>query len=69
MEATSIPAAPNPLDGPKSDYRKLTVTVPRAYYDKLIAESARRKICSAPNQLLSSLLREALAEYIEKLPG
>ena len=55
--------------GPKSDFRKLTVTVPRAYYEKLIAESARRKISSAPNQLLSSLLREALADYVAKLPG
>lgn len=55
--------------GPKSEFRKLTVTVPRAYYEKLIAESARRKISSAPNQLLSSLLREALADYVAKLPG
>jgi hypothetical protein len=57
------------LDGPKSEFRKLSVTVPHVYYEKLIAESARRKICGEPKQLLSSLLREALSEYIGKLSG
>ena len=59
----------NPPHGTKGDFRKLTLTVPHEYYEKLIAESARRKIASAPNALLSSILREALAEYIGKLPG
>jgi transcriptional regulator of met regulon len=69
MGLTQIEVINAALDGPKSDFRKLTVTVPLAYYEKLIAESARRKISGERNKLLSSLLREALSEYIEKLPS
>ena len=58
---------PNPPYGEKSRFRKITLTLPQAAYQKLIEESARRKIAGEPNQLLSALLREAVAEYLSRL--
>jgi transcriptional regulator of met regulon len=58
---------PNPPYGERSRYRKLTVTLPQDVYERLIQESARRRIAGAPNQLLSALLREALSQYLERL--
>ena len=58
---------PNPPYGERSSYRKLTVTLPQDVYERLIQESARRRIAGAPNQMLSALLREALAQYLERL--
>ena len=51
----------------KAGFRKITVTIPPSAYEKLIYESARRKIAGKPNQLLSSLLREAVMDYLERL--
>jgi hypothetical protein len=45
----------------------LTVTVPPDVYERLVRESARRKIAGEPNQLLSALLREAVYQYLEQL--
>jgi hypothetical protein len=36
-------------------------------YERLVKESARRKIAAEPNQLLSALLREAVVDYLERL--
>jgi hypothetical protein len=58
---------PNPPYGEKGAFRKLTVTLPQEVYQRLIEESARRKIAGQPNQLLSALLREALCEYLDRL--
>jgi hypothetical protein len=58
---------PNPPYGQRSSFRKVTLTVPKDFYEKLIKESARRKICREPNQLLSSMLREALIDDLHKL--
>ncbi|HEY3827179.1 MAG TPA: hypothetical protein VGL82_21640 [Bryobacteraceae bacterium] len=58
---------PNPPYGERSSYRKLTVTIPQDVYQKLIEESARRKIEGKRNQMLSELLREALCGYLEQL--
>jgi len=69
MKETTFPLDPNPPYGKKSDFRKLTLTVPREFYEKLVKESARRKILREPNQLISAMLREALLEYINHLPG
>ena len=60
-------ADPNPPYGDKSSFRKITLTLPQSAYQKLIEESARRKIAGEPNQLLSALLREAVAEYLSRL--
>ncbi|MGI8990658.1 MAG: hypothetical protein ACR2I2_13905 [Bryobacteraceae bacterium] len=57
---------PNPPHGEKGHFRKLTVTIPQEIYERLIRESARRKIAGRPNQLLSALLREALSEYLDR---
>ncbi len=61
------PWNPNPPYGERGCYRKLTVTLPQELYERLIQESARRRIAGAPNQLLSALLREALCQYLERL--
>jgi transcriptional regulator of met regulon len=58
---------PNPPYGDKAQFRKLTVTVPPDVYERLIQESARRKIAGESNQLLSALLREALSEYLDRI--
>ncbi len=60
-------AAPDPTYGGKGDFRKITVTVSPETYELLIRESARRKIAGEPNQLISSLLREAIFDYLLRL--
>lgn len=64
---TEEPTDPNPPYGEKGAFRKVTVTVPPEVYEKLVRESARRKIAGEPNQLLSALLREAVYAYLERL--
>jgi len=58
---------PNPRYGEKGAFRKITVTVPPEVYERLVQESARRKIAGEPNQLLSALLREAVTRYLNVL--
>jgi len=58
---------PNPPYGEKGGYRKLTVTLPPFVYERLIQESARRKIKGEPNQALSALIREALRLYLDQV--
>ncbi len=58
---------PDPPRGERGDFRKVTVTLPPGAYEQLIHESARRKIAGEPNQLLSSLLREAVIDYLKRL--
>ena len=60
---------PNPPHGEKARFRKVTITLPPSAYEKLIQESARRKIAGEPNQLLSALLREAVNHYLTLLDG
>ena len=57
----------NPRYGEKREFRKITITVHQSAYESLIRESARRKIAGEQNQLLSALLREAIADYLKKL--
>ena len=61
------PTDPNPPYGEKGAFRKITVTVPPDVYERLVRESARRKIAGEPNQLISALLREAVYKYLEWL--
>ncbi|MBS1857531.1 MAG: hypothetical protein JST11_19340 [Acidobacteria bacterium] len=58
---------PNLPRGEKSDFRKVSITIPPEVYEKLVRESARRKIAGEPNQLLSALVREAVSEYLTRL--
>lgn len=57
----------NPPHGEKGSFRKVTVTLPPDLYERLIRESARRKIAGEPNQLVSALLREAVTQYLQQL--
>jgi hypothetical protein len=57
----------NPRRGEKSDFRKVSVTLPPELYGRLVQESARRRIAGEPNQLLSALVREAVIEYLKRL--
>ena len=57
----------NPPHGEKGCFRKVTITLPPAIYERLIHESARRKIAGEPNRLLSALLREAVTLYLGSL--
>lgn len=68
MEGTVKASSPvNAPHGEKGSFRKLTLTVPPEVYERLLRESARRKIAGEPNQLLSALLREAVCQYLEQL--
>ena len=58
---------PNPPYGEKGGFRKITITLPPQIYERLVQESARRKIAREPNQLLSALLREAVTRYLDQL--
>ena len=60
---------PNPPYGKRGAFRKITITLPQGIYERLVKESARRKIAAEPNQLLSALLREAVVEYLQRLDG
>ena len=59
----------NPGNGKKAGFRRITVTLPQDAYERLIKESARRKIAGEQHQLLSALLREAVGEYLIRLPN
>ena len=61
------PVDPNPPHGEKGTFRRITVTLPPEIYGRLVQESARRKIASEPNQLLSDMLREAITRYLGQL--
>jgi hypothetical protein len=61
-------ADPDTSSVERATFRKVTITVPQDLYERLIRESARRKIAGAPNQMLSALFREALSQYLEGLP-
>lgn len=57
----------NPGYGKKAAFRKITVTVPPRLYERLVRESARRKIAGEANYLFSALLREAVDQYLKRL--
>jgi hypothetical protein len=61
------PVESSPSDPENDGFRKVTITVPPEIYARLVRESARRKVAGEPNQLLSTLLREAVTKYLERL--
>jgi transcriptional regulator of met regulon len=65
MKQTEID--PNASYAEKASFRKVTVTLPQDIYERLIQESARRKIAGVPNQMLSALFREALIHYLDRV--
>ena len=64
-----MPIEANHSNGDKSSFRRITVTLPQEAYGRLIGESSRRKIAGEPNQLISALLREAVRDYLQRLPN
>ena len=52
----------------RTEFRRVTIAMPPDIYARLVRESARRKIAGEPNQLLSTMLREAVYAYLERLP-
>ena len=56
-----------PPRGGKGCFRKITVSLPPEAYERLIRESTRRKIAQEPNRQLSSLLREAVMDYLGRM--
>jgi hypothetical protein len=58
---------PNPPYGEKGAFRRVTLTLPPEIYERLVRESARRKIAGERNQLLSAMLREAVIRYLEQM--
>lgn len=56
----------NPPHGERGDFRKVTVTLPPAAYERLVQESAKRKIAGNVNHALSAIVREAVAGYLNK---
>ena len=58
--------ADNPPYGEKGGFRKVTLTLPPDAYEKLVRESARRKIAQEPNGPLSAVLREAVMDYLRR---
>jgi transcriptional regulator of met regulon len=67
MEHNGGTRAANPPRGGKAHFRKITVSLPPEAYATLIRESTRRKIAQEPNRQLSSLLREAVIEYLARM--
>ena len=53
--------------GKKERFRKVTIAVPPGMYERLIKESARRKIAGKENHLFSEMLRDAVDRYLEHL--
>ena len=60
-------ANPNPPHGERGNFRKISVSLPPWIYERLIRESARRKIAGERNQLISELLREAVNQYLDRV--
>jgi hypothetical protein len=58
---------PNSPPGSKGDFRRITITLPPEIYERLVRESARRKIAGEPDHLLSAMLREAARRYLDGL--
>jgi hypothetical protein len=70
MKREDLPK-PYPAPEEKGGFRRVTITMPPEIYARLVRESARRKIAGEPNQLLSTLVREAITKYLQRLdePG
>ncbi len=67
MENLERNVADDPPYGDKGAFRKITVTISPEAYSRLVLESTRRKIAQEPNRQLSSLLREAVADYLKRI--
>ncbi len=66
-EERGTDSGPDSVREDKGEFRKISVTIPPQAFERLMRESARRKIAGAPNKLLSAIVREALTAYLERL--
>jgi hypothetical protein len=52
-----------PGRGQRGDFYKLTATLPADLYQRVLDETARRKLAKEPGADFSSLIREALGQF------
>jgi hypothetical protein len=62
----SLGKEPNPPHGEKGDFIKVTVTLPPAVYQLIMAEVVQRKMRKERNPQLSAVIREAVVQYLER---
>lgn len=55
----------NPPKGSRADFVKVTITLPPALYQAIAHEASRRKSVKEKNPLISSIIREAVSEYLK----
>jgi transcriptional regulator of met regulon len=64
QQATASPATLSTAKhGEKGDYVKLTVTLPPAVYELVMAEVTRRKLAKEAEPVISAVLRDATLKY------
>ena len=56
----------NPQRGKRGDFKRLSLTLPKYMLDALRSISLKRKIAELPNYEMTSMIREAIASFIEK---
>jgi len=56
----------NPKRGGRGDFKRLSLTLPKYLLDALRKISLKRTMAELPNYELTSIVREALADFIEK---
>ncbi len=60
------PLDPNPARGNRGDFEKLTITMPPDMVDALESMRRQRKRAKSGNADLSSIIREAVAFWLQK---
>lgn len=66
MSDRKKPLDPNPARGNRGDFEKLTITMPPDMVDSLESIRRQRKRSKSGNADLSSIIREAVAFWLEK---
>ena len=56
----------NPERGERGDFKRLSLTLPKYMLNSLRSISLTRKIDEHPNYEITSIIREAIASFIEK---
>lgn len=56
----------NPKRGDRRDFKRFSLTLPKYMLDALRSISLKRKVGERSNYELTSIIREALASFIEK---
>lgn len=64
--AATAPAVAHAKHGEKSSYVKVTVTLPPAVYELIMAEVTRRKVAKEAEPAISAVLRDAVLKHFNK---